>query len=171
MTYKNIYKIKQMGRIENTNNNVTTKYVTGEVFNGISAEANTYFLGVDSDGLFKKLSPNGDITNLEVAYTKYVFFLSQTGAADPTAIVLENTISPGNDITWSRPGVGNYTGTLNGVFTTDKTFIMVNQNSYNNSIVSAVASLDSISISTYINGVGLSDDILSNTPIEIRVYP
>ena len=160
-----------MGRIENINNGVTTKIVTGEIFNDISAEANTYFLGIDSDGLFKKIGPNGVITNVEPQYTKYVFFLSQTGNADPTAVVLENTLSPGNDITWSRSGVGTYTGLLTGVFTTDKTFIMINQNSYNNSIVSTVAGLDSISINTYINGTGLSDDILSSTPIEIRVYP
>ena len=49
------------------------------------------------------------------AYTKYVCNLSQTGTANPTVQVLENTIG---NIVWTRNGVGDYIGTLTGAFPT-----------------------------------------------------
>lgn len=100
------------------------------------------------------------------SYSVYTALLSQTGTDAPVATVLENTLS--GAIVWSYSSVGNYIGTLAGAFTANKTFILLGRG-------------DSAAVTTnmtiYRNsadeiGVELSeDDILNNTPIEIRVYP
>jgi hypothetical protein len=57
-----------MGRLIQKNNGNTTILVTGEDFNSLSAETNTYYIGVDlGSGEFEKKNPNGDIINLEGA--------------------------------------------------------------------------------------------------------
>src|SRR5688572_16305439 len=52
-------------------------------------------------------------------YKVYVALLTQTGTSAPVATVLENTL--GGTVVWARGGTGEYTGTLAGAFTADKT--------------------------------------------------
>jgi hypothetical protein len=107
---------------------------------------------------------NGDVV---VPYKKYIATISQTGTADPTVTVLENTIG---DIVWTRFAVGNYAGTLVGAFPdADKTYAIVGQNNGNfynlgwNTIDDLLLlSSDPANIST--------DGLLNNTTIEIRTY-
>jgi len=55
-----------MGRIIQQKNGKKTIYTVGEDFNSLSAETNTYYIGVDlGSGEFEKKNPNGDIINLE----------------------------------------------------------------------------------------------------------
>jgi hypothetical protein len=107
---------------------------------------------------------NGDVV---VPYKKYIATVTQTGTADPTVTVLENTIG---DIVWTRFAVGNYAGTLVGAFPDqDKTYVIVGQNNGNfynlgwNTIDDLLLlSSDPANIST--------DGLLLNTTIEIRTY-
>jgi hypothetical protein len=55
-----------MGRIIQSKNGQTLIHTVGEEISLITAEPNTYVLGVDSvSGLFEKLDPNGTIISLE----------------------------------------------------------------------------------------------------------
>lgn len=49
---------------------------------------------------------------------QYVALMTQTGTDIPTVNILHNTIG---NIIWTRTGIGDYTGTLNNTFTTNKT--------------------------------------------------
>lgn len=104
-------------------------------------------------------------------YKVYTALLSQSNTDAPTAIVLENTIG---DIVWSYDGAGSYIATLAGAFTTDKTFVICNAtNGSNNVIIQASTPFmaqDVILLYSWNSGT-LSNDVLVNTPIEIRVYP
>jgi len=53
------------------------------------------------------------------SYLVYAAYLSQSGTDAPVAAVLENTL--GGTVVWTRNGAGQYTGTLEGAFTLDKT--------------------------------------------------
>jgi len=55
-----------MGRIIQSKNGQTVIHTVGEEISLITAEPNTYILGVDSvSGIFEKLDPNGTIISLE----------------------------------------------------------------------------------------------------------
>lgn len=59
-----------MGRIIQQSNGKKTIYTVGENFNSLSAETNTYYVGVDlGSGEFEKKNPDGSIINLESAFT------------------------------------------------------------------------------------------------------
>jgi hypothetical protein len=102
------------------------------------------------------------------SYLKYVALLSQTGTSAPVATVLENTL--GGAIVWAYNGVGDYIGTLTGAFTADQTGIFLgNTNAkfwyaYRNNA-------DEVQIEIYDETNTPLDDGLTETMIEIRVYP
>jgi len=99
-------------------------------------------------------------------YKVYTALITQTGTADPTAEVLENTL--GGVPLWERTGVGNYTATLVGVFTLDKTIVFVTGgNTVNNA--SGFRFDANIVYLTSNNSTSLEDG-LTLTSIEIRVY-
>jgi hypothetical protein len=104
-------------------------------------------------------------------YKVYSALLTQTGAGnDPTAIVLENTLGP---ITYQYSSVGRYIILSSSLFTTDKTFILIgNAISQNPGELINFRILDDSTIVIWsLDNTGSgADDILSNTPIEIRVY-
>jgi len=104
------------------------------------------------------------ITNKYLVYTA---LLTQTGADDPVATVLENTIGA---IVWDYAAAGDYTGTLLGAFPVATTWVIINQwddDTFKNSIARTNDNI--IRVRTYDTGV-LTDVILSATSIEIRVY-
>ena len=110
---------------------------------------------------------NGDVV---VPYKKYIATISQTGTADPTVTVLENTIG---DIVWTRGGVGVYQGVLTGAFPDDfKTFLTINQNLQNVGGVNYISWFDgnTIQIDTLDNTFTSNDTLLAYTTIEIRTY-
>jgi len=116
--------------------------------------------------------PNGNIT-ISGRLTQagvYRALLSQVGTDDPTAKLLESTLGA---IVWTRSSAGVYVGTLLGAFTADKTFLLIGRNG-----VADVCSYDflrvdndSVAINSFDGAPVLADDLLSNTPIEIVVYP
>jgi hypothetical protein len=158
------------------NNNVILPGANALVFgkgNVVTAGTNGVIVGdgqtLSEDGMVvSNLTVTGTINgDVVVPYKKYIATVSQTGTADPTVTVLENTIG---DIVWTRVAVGNYAGTLVGAFPdADKTYVIVGQNNGNfynlgwNTIDDLLLlSSDPASIST--------DGLLNNTTIEIRTY-
>lgn len=107
-------------------------------------------------------------------YKSYVALLSQSGTSDPTATVLSNNL--GGDVVWTRSGVGNYVGTLTGVFTADKTGLTgaFNNNADDQTIPYVWSFLrgdvDTVLLNTSDGAGNYFDSGLNQNLIEIRVY-
>jgi hypothetical protein len=93
---------------------------------------------------------------------RYVVLLSQSGEDDPTAIVLENSL--GGTVVWTRSSAGSYVGTLNGVFTVNKTWIIAATHGLSG-VGAAPGSVNAVTVQTD------GDDALDGNAIEIRVFP
>jgi hypothetical protein len=99
----------------------------------------------------------------------YRALLTQSGTSAPVATVLENSL--GGTVVWSRNGIGEYIATLTGEFPASKTFAAVHNT---NVIVNDPAnfSIDLTGQPNYIRLLSsIGDGELSQTPIEILVYP
>ena len=99
-------------------------------------------------------------------YKVYTALLTQLGATAPIATVLENTL--GGEVVWSYEGAGDYSATLLGRFTVDRTYATVN--CPDNRYVAQIIRVNEDEVSLTINP---SEDTVSNTypfTIEIRVY-
>ena len=117
----------------------------------------------------------------------YRALLSQLGTADPTVVVLENSIGA---IVWTRNSTGVYYGTLIGAFTLHKTWTNIGWTA--NDSLSVGNEVDQFIIAKRAAGAfsqdrivvqsvrvdlsspgtgGVIDSLLSETPIEILVYP
>jgi hypothetical protein len=106
-------------------------------------------------------------------YKVYTALLDQTGVADPTVTVLENTL--GAAITWTRDSEGIYYGELSaGTFDPAKTFINIQSAYYAGPYTAygAVWQDDNmfIVLSFYDNAGALNDIAGTGVPVEIRVY-
>ena len=94
---------------------------------------------------------------------------ANTGA--PVATVLENTIG---DIWFTYSDVGSYLVNSNGLFTISKAFLLLTNPNVGNGVVATASynDIDSIGIVFYDNAspYEVLNGVLSDTPIEIRVY-
>ena len=112
----------------------------------------------------------------EPPYKVYTALLTQTGTNAPVATVLENTL--GETISFSYGTPGYYSINTTGEFPQNKTTFSI-KNVINSAQVSSETYIgifsDSLNINTIDfttlddNNIGLNN-ILLNTPIEIRVY-
>ena len=124
-----------------------------------------YILTSDSNGLASWQSPDSLLP-----YRKYVALITQSDTNAPVATVFENTIGT---MTWAYESVGIYT-VSNGLLTKDKTVCFLTSNTEDQSTM--VKQQDSSAGSIKLNSFGdytsadLSDGIILNTTIEIRVY-
>lgn len=117
---------------------------------------------------------------------RYVALLTQSGTDAPVATVMENSL--GGELVWSYSAAGIYIATLVGAFpVANKLFApnLVIADSANVVIRGMglfqwndADSIFLISVSGQIDGQGdplrfgaASNDLLSSTPVEIRVYP
>jgi hypothetical protein len=101
-------------------------------------------------------------------YKVYTALLSQEETDAPVATVLENTLG---EIIWTRDTDGEYSGTLNGAFLENKTFIIASINTgQGNTIIYSRDSNNLVYVSTSDAADTLIDNLLDQTPIEIRVY-
>lgn len=118
----------------------------------------------------------GNLTiNSATNYKVYVALLTQTGTNAPTAIVLENTL--GGTVVWTRQSQGSYYGTLNGVFSLDKTTCFMQGNSLSAgglimNYLTARWTDNSVFVNTSVIDTTptAQDALLTKVPIEIRVY-
>jgi hypothetical protein len=160
-----------------TNNNDSIILGSGNVIgDGLKAlvVGNNHIIendGIATNNLTVTETLNGRaLSDILPTYTKYIALISQSSTADPTVFELENTIGP---IVWTRVSTGIYDGTLTGVFTLDKTYLMISnvetdgivmiKRTNNNSIRITTTNLDSPIAAT-------EDDTLKKNTIEIRVY-
>jgi len=103
------------------------------------------------------------------SYKVYTALLQQDLTGAPVATVLENTL--GGTVVWSRLDPGEYQATVSGLFTLNKTMIQISSNSgQGNTVTFGVTDTNTIEIGTADDSFTLADNLLSNTPIEIRVY-
>ncbi len=103
-------------------------------------------------------------------YKKYVALLTQTSTSDPTATVLENTL--GGTLVWTRTGTGAYLATLSGVFSSNKTTVIVTPTSGSTIASASSSSVNDVNLSTALSTTAAAiDGVLTNATIEIRVYP
>lgn len=105
-------------------------------------------------------------------YTVYSALLTQAGTAAPTAVGLSNTL--GNTYTIARSNVGIYTITADTgtPFLAGKTAVLISLNGVTTigRVEGVVTSTSVITVNTYNEAFALTDALLSNTLVEIRVY-
>jgi hypothetical protein len=108
----------------------------------------------------------------------YRALLTQTATGVPVATVLENSL--GGTVVWTRNSAGNYTATLAGAFVVGKTFSNNLTFKSGSAIVvvgiTANVTANSVTVATDVGDISggvqvASDGQLTNTPIEILVYP
>lgn len=102
-------------------------------------------------------------------FKKWVGLISQAGTSAPTAIVLENELS--GAIVWTYDDVGSYIGTLAGEFIDQKTGVLITSSAGTNQVACSVSATDEILIETFVADGTLTNTKLSQTMLEIRVYP
>lgn len=106
---------------------------------------------------------------IQLLYRKYVALVTQSGVLAPTAIVLENTLGVSTSFTYD--GAGQYLLNATGAFASGKVVFYSSQpNSDAQMITGQMDSNDTYFIGSIDNNL-YTDGILSNTTIEIRVYP
>lgn len=101
----------------------------------------------------------------------YTALISATAGNDPTVTVL-GTNEVGS-VVWTRNSSGNYTGTLSGAFTANKTWVVIQRGSGTTGFINGWifnSSANTINIQTFDN-VGNSVDSFDNIAFEVRVYP
>lgn len=113
----------------------------------------------------------GTVKAIARPYQYYDFLINQNGTDDPVPTIFENTIG---EIVWTRTTEGTYLGTLSGVFINDKTWYTPKFShdpiSGKTIIIQPSESTNAIEVRTYLSGT-LSDSVLVNFPIGIRIYP
>jgi hypothetical protein len=115
------------------------------------------------------LQTNGSGTLSWFGAKKYVALLTQTGTSAPTATVLDNTL--GGTLVWSYDGVGSYTGTLTGAFTSNKTAVLIS-GVYKGSVSGLRKTDNTVQITTTATSTNTeANALLDSTTIEIKVYP
>lgn len=166
-----------MLRTMTMNNNVIMPGSDAMVFgrgNTVPAGVRGVLIGdgqvLEEDGMVvSNLTVTGTINGeVVVPYKKYVATISQVGTADPTVMVLENTIG---DIVWTRAAGGRYQGTLTGAFPDqDKTYLMVSNTAIDTYIRIFWVSANVVEVRTLDFTNTLQDGRLSYNTIEIRTY-
>jgi len=104
-------------------------------------------------------------------YQVYTALLNQEASGDPVATVLQNTIGT---IEWYRDVQGVYYAySPDSLFTVGSTFVILTFTNYNLDGTISFWQDDSDYINVYTLDTTFSweDDLMHNTPVEIRVYP
>jgi hypothetical protein len=128
------------------------------VGDGLTVENN----GIATTNLTVTNTLNGRaVSDILPTYTKYIALISQSSTSAPTVIELENTIGP---IIWTRVSAGIYEGTLTGVFTVNKTYVMISQLDITTMVGAYAKTIDIIQVDT------TNDTDLFKNTLEIRVY-
>ncbi len=98
-------------------------------------------------------------------YLSYVAILNQTGTDNPVAAVMNSGDSNYiGSVVWTRIDAnGNFHGTLSAAFPLNKTLVFLGQ-------IGVAAQAGTTDVNYVYLALGF-DDVLIDTPIEIRVYP
>jgi hypothetical protein len=160
-----------------TNNNDSIIIGSGNVVgDGLKALVVGDGLSIENDGI---ATTNLTVTNtlngravsdILPTYKKYIALISQSSTNAPLVIELENTIGP---IVWTRNSTGIYYGTLAGVFTANKTYVMLSNVELDSIVMADRANSNIIQIDTtnlHSPTAAHHDSHLKNNTLEIRVY-
>ena len=159
-----------------TNNNDSIIIGSGNVVgDGLRALVVGDGLSIENDGiattnLTVTQTINGRAANDMLRnYQRYIALITQTSTSAPTVIELENTIGP---IVWTRKATGEYSGTLTGAFTANKTYATISQTLANSIVLISTTANDINIITTNLQSptAAKHDSHLSKNTIEIRVY-
>ena len=104
------------------------------------------------------------------AYLVYTALLSQSGTDAPVATVLQNTL--GGTVVWSRNTTGDFSATLGGAFTTNKTTVFSSINGDQSAgyvIIYETLSEDEVKLYKRDDSFAAADGL--GCTVEIRVYP
>jgi lysophospholipase L1-like esterase len=101
-------------------------------------------------------------------YKVYTALLTQSGTSAPVATVLENTL--GGTVVFTRSSTGIYIGTLTGAFVANKTLTLGVASTHPSFLSMNRVTNDTFSIATENSGGNLTDGLLNDTSIEVRVY-
>jgi hypothetical protein len=101
---------------------------------------------------------------------QYAALLTQATTAAPTAAVLFNSFSA--DLVWSYVTTGNYTGTLTGAFTSNKTGVVVQPDigTVGAHVQASRADADTVNIRTQVGSTN-TDGLLTGAFVQVLVYP
>jgi hypothetical protein len=130
-------------------------------------------IGTDSahDNATKNFTVSELANFINGGYLVYTALLNQEDDADPVATVLQNTLGT---IEWYRDSQGYYYAySPDSLFTVDSTFVITTYSNYwaEGTIAFWTDDPQNIYINTLDTNFSYQDDLMYNTPIEIRVYP
>ena len=122
-------------------------------------------------GTSKQIEVGDILALIPVPYLTWVGKLTQTGSADPTGVVFENTL--GVTLTYGRNTTGEFTFTSpSSLFSQSTTLVLATAGTSTSNdcfvVINGITSTK-ITFSNYGNGGGLQDDF-ANMNFEIRVY-
>ena len=134
----------------------------------------TELLEAEKDGVSVPITAQG-IADLAggggaAAYLVYTALLTQSGTDAPVATVLQNTL--GGTVVWSRNTTGDFSATLVGAFTTNKTTVLSSINGDQSAgyvILYETPSEDEVKLYQKDNSFAPADQF--GCTVEIRVYP
>jgi hypothetical protein len=113
-------------------------------------------------------SKDNSILTPQKEFKEYAALISQSGINPPSDNVIFITL--GIPVSWIRTGVGSYECIAPGAFTLHKTFWIIQSPAVSDqSIWISQSNEDEIYVCTFDKG-NLSDNILSKTSINIKVY-
>jgi hypothetical protein len=166
-----------------SNNTFTITDNFGETYSAVL----NVLTGLTVNGNFSATTISGDtfygnganLTGIK-PYKVYTALLTQSGSPtnDPTAIVLENTLT--NNVTITRNSPGNYSITCSDFIDITKVYVELKNINVLSSITpsqycwftvnSGSIVINTTTINLITSSITPTDFILNNTPIEIRVY-
>lgn len=154
----------------------------GGLTSSIPTPAGYTVIGSDNGTPKKQVqSTISDIGGYTQPYKVYTALLTQSitippGTNPPTATVLENTLG---EITYSYIAPGFYKIISSGLFTVGKTFVMIGKANTNTNNFDGIPNIGyyeltvneiSISSSNSADNQGVTNGLIADLPIEIRVY-
>lgn len=159
---------KECCELVSTNCVVTSKYQ--DFFKIGKGKTLTY--AIDKIAKFVKKNKQ-DINDLQTLlnYRSYVAILNQVAGDDPTANIITNQLLGGTPVL-ARTNPGKYTLTLAGAFTANKTTIDIKEfnRAWGEQVKAYWVDVNTIAIESGSTTDFINDDVITNMPIEIKVY-
>lgn len=125
---------------------------------------NEYLVGTEPSGSPQDQTKNfklSDIKNYVLGYSSYVATLTQSGTSAPVATVMNNDLGT---ITYARNSSGSYSVLSDGLFTNNKTVVLMGETNEAANTYISIVDENEIIINTSVDGV------ITKLSIEIRVY-
>lgn len=108
-------------------------------------------------------------------YKTFTAVVNQSGATPsdiPTAIVVNNGLTGAPTPVWARTSAGQYTLTMTGAFTANKTIIELKEFNiaWGEKVKAYWVDVNTIAIASGSTTDYIDDDVITDMPIEIKVY-